>query len=116
MRRNRSYIFFREAGELAPDDGPIGGSGIPLIAGRSLAVDRSLWPYGLPFWLEGELPISLDRSEPLRRLMIAQDTGSAIVGPARGDFYFGSGAEAGTRAGLLRHRPRFVVLRPKPAP
>jgi membrane-bound lytic murein transglycosylase A len=116
MRRNRSYIFFREAGELAPDDGPIGGAGIPLIAGRSLAVDRSLWPYGLPFWLEGELPISLDRSEPLRRLMIAQDTGSAIVGPARGDFYFGSGAEAGTRAGLLRHRPRFVVLRPNPAP
>ena len=116
MRRNRSYIFFREAGELASEDGPIGGAGIPLTAGRSLAVDRSLWPYGLPFWLEGELPLSLDRAEPLRRLMIAQDTGSAILGPARGDFYFGSGAEAGTRAGLLRHRPRFVVLRPKPLP
>ncbi len=116
MRRNRSYIFFREAGELAPEDGPIGGAGVPLTAGRSLAVDRSLWPYGTPFWLEGELPLTLDRAEPLRRLMIAQDTGSAILGPARGDFYFGSGAEAGTRAGLLRHRPRFVVLRPKPLP
>jgi membrane-bound lytic murein transglycosylase A len=115
MQRNRSYIFFREATELAPEDGPIGGAGIPLTAGRSLAVDRTLWAYGLPFWLEGELPVSLDRTEPLRRLMIAQDTGSAILGPARGDFYFGSGAEAGTRAGLLRHRSRFVVLRPKPA-
>jgi membrane-bound lytic murein transglycosylase A len=114
MQRNRSYIFFREAKELAPEDGPIGGAGIPLTAGRSLAVDRTLWAYGLPFWLEGELPVTLDRAEPLRRLMIAQDTGSAILGPARGDFYFGSGEDAGTRAGLLRHRPRFVVLRPKP--
>ena len=116
MRMNRSYIFFREATELAPEDGPIGGAGVPLTPGRSLAVDRSLWAYGLPVWLEGELPLSLDRAEPLRRLMIAQDTGSAIVGPARGDFFFGSGAQAGTRAGLLRHPVRFVVLRPKAAP
>jgi membrane-bound lytic murein transglycosylase A len=113
MRMNRSYIFFREATELAPEDGPIGGAGVPLTPGRSLAVDRALWSYGLPVWLEGELPLSLDRTEPLGRLMIAQDTGSAIVGPARGDFFFGSGPEAGTRAGLLRHPVRFVVLRPK---
>ncbi len=111
MRRNRSYIFFREATELKEQDGPIGGAGIPLTAGRSLAVDRTLWAYGLPFWLDGELPVTLDRAEPLRRLMIAQDTGSAILGPARGDFYHGSGPEAGTRAGLLRHPTRFVVLR-----
>ena len=116
MRRNQSYIFFREAEELAPEDGPIGGAGIPLVPGRSLAVDRSLWAYGLPFWLEGRLPLTLDRSEPLRRLMIAQDTGSAIVGPARGDFFFGSGSEAGTRAGLLRHATRFVVLQPAETP
>ena len=116
MRQNQSYIFFREAEELAPEDGPIGGAGTPLVPGRSLAVDRSLWAYGLPFWLEGRMPLSLDRDEPLRRLMIAQDTGSAIVGPARGDFFVGSGPEAGTRAGLLRHRTRFVVLQPKPAP
>lgn len=116
MRRNQSYIFFREAGELAPEDGPIGGAGFPLVPGRSLAVDRSLWAYGLPFWLEGELPFSLERAEPLRRLMIAQDTGSAIVGPARGDFFFGSGEEAGVRAGLLRHATRFVVLQPKTEP
>lgn len=113
MRQNQSYIFFREADELAPEDGPIGGAGIPLVPGRSLAVDRSLWTYGLPFWLEGELPFTLEKAEPLRRLMIAQDTGSAIVGPARGDFFFGSGEEAGVRAGLLRHTTRFVVLRPK---
>lgn len=113
MRQNQSYIFFREADELAPEDGPIGGAGTPLVPGRSLAVDRSLWAYGLPFWLEGTLPFTLEKAEPLRRLMIAQDTGSAIVGPARGDFFFGSGAEAGTRAGLLRHATRFVVLRPK---
>ncbi len=114
MRQNQSYIFFREARELAPEDGPIGGAGTPLVPGRSLAVDRSLWAYGLPVWLDGELPLALDRTEPLRRLMIAQDTGSAIVGPARGDFFFGSGAEAGRRAGLLRHPVRFVVLQPKP--
>jgi membrane-bound lytic murein transglycosylase A len=116
MRQNHSYIFFREAAELAPDDGPIGGAGIPLVSGRSLAVDRSLWAYGLPFWLEGQLPLTLDKAEPLRRLMIAQDTGSAIVGPARGDFFFGSGPEAGTRAGLLRHATRFVVLQPNSQP
>ncbi|MGO4706563.1 murein transglycosylase A [Microvirga sp. 2MCAF38] len=116
MRRNQSYIFFREAAELAPEQGPIGGAGIPLTPGRSLAVDRNLWSYGLPFWLEGQLPFSLDQAEPLARLMIAQDTGSAILGPARGDFFFGSGHEAGTRAGLLRHTTRFVVLRPHPVP
>jgi membrane-bound lytic murein transglycosylase A len=114
MRQNQSYIFFREATELAPEDGPIGGAGHPLVPGRSLAVDRSLWAYGLPVWLEGQLPVTLETAEPLRRLMIAQDTGSAIVGPARGDFFFGSGQEAGRRAGLLRHPVRFVVLQPKP--
>jgi len=113
MQRNRSYIFFRIADELDPSDGPIGGAGVPLTPGRSLAVDRTLWSYGLPIWLQGELPVVEGRTEALRRLMIAQDTGSAIVGPARGDFFFGSGPAAGTRAGLLRHPVRFVVLRPK---
>lgn len=114
MRQNQSYIFFREASELAPEDGPIGGAGTSLVAGRSLAVDRSLWTYGLPVWLDGQLPVTHETAEPLRRLMIAQDTGSAIVGPARGDFFFGSGEEAGRRAGFLRHAVRFVVLQPKP--
>lgn len=113
MRRNRSYIFFRVAGELDPADGPVGGAGHPLTPGRSLAVDHTLWDYGLPVWLEGRLPLRDGGSEPLNRLMIAQDTGSAIVGPARADYFFGSGPEAGTRAGLLGRRVRFVVLRPR---
>jgi membrane-bound lytic murein transglycosylase A len=117
MRRNRSYVFFRIADELEEDQGPIGGAGIQLEPGRSLAVDRNLWSYGLPVWLEGELPLTGGGAEPLRRLMVAQDTGSAILGPARGDFFMGSGPVAGHRAGLLRHPVRFVVLLPKaPAP
>lgn len=115
MRANRSFVFFRLADELDPRDGPIGGAGLPLVPGRSLAVDRGLWPYGLPVWLEGRLPLASGGEEPLARLMTAHDTGSAIVGPARGDFFFGSGAEAGTRAGLLRHPVRFVVLLPRGA-
>lgn len=114
MRLNRSYIFFRLADELAPEDGPIGGAGVPLTAGRSLAVDRNLWSYGLPFWLEGEAPQPGGGGAPLARLTIAQDTGTAITGPARGDLFVGTGAAAGTRAGMLRHPSRFVVLLPKP--
>jgi membrane-bound lytic murein transglycosylase A len=114
MRLNRSFIFFRRADELDPRDGPVGGAGLPLTPERSLAVDRNLWSYGLPFWLEGELPRPDGTADALARLMIAQDTGSAILGPARGDYFFGSGAAAGTRAGMLRHRARFVVLLPKP--
>lgn len=116
MRRNRSFIFFRIADELDPADGPIGGAGVPLTPGRSLAVDRSLWSYGLPFWLDGVLPRPEGGSDPLRRLMIAQDTGSAILGPARGDFFTGSGSAAGTQAGLMRHPARFTVLWPRPTP
>ncbi|HSP25327.1 MAG TPA: MltA domain-containing protein, partial [Saliniramus sp.] len=114
MRRNRSYIFFTILDELGPDEGPIGGAGISLTPGRSLAVDRQLWRYGLPFWLDGDVPDVDGVERRLQRLMIAQDTGSAIVGPARGDFFTGTGAKAGTQAGLIRHRPRFVVLLPRP--
>lgn len=114
MRLNRSYVFFRLAEELGDTDGPFGAAGVPLNPGRSLAIDRNLWSYGLPVWLEGALPLAGGGSEPLARLVVAQDTGTAIVGPARGDLFFGSGAEAGTRAGLTRARIRFVVLLPKP--
>jgi len=115
MRANRSYIFFRLAPELDAKDGPIGGAGLPLTPGRSLAVDRTIWSYGLPVWLEGDVPAAQGGANPLPRLMIAQDTGSAITGPARGDFFVGSGPAAGTQAGLMRHPVRFVVLRPRPA-
>jgi membrane-bound lytic murein transglycosylase A len=115
MRMNRSYVFFRLADELSPEAGPIGGAGLPLTPWRSIAVDRSLWPYGLPVWIDTELPAAAG-TESFRKLTIAEDTGSAIVGPARADLYHGSGAEAGTRAGALRHAMRFIVLWPRSAP
>ena len=112
-RQNRSYIFFREV-QLSDKDEAVGAQGVPLTPGRSIAVDKSLHVYGTPFFIEGELPIDSEASKtPFRRLMIAQDTGSAIVGPARADLYFGAGAEAGKVSGRLRHTMRFVMLVPK---
>ena len=112
-RQNRSYIFFREV-QLSDKDEAVGAQGIPLTPGRSIAVDKSLHVYGTPFFIEGELPIESERSKtPFRRLMIAQDTGSAIVGPARADLYFGAGADAGKVAGRLKQNVRFVILVPK---
>ncbi|MGY2048229.1 murein transglycosylase A [Methylobacterium sp. JK268] len=115
IRRNAAYVFFRLE-EVAPGaPGPLGGGGVPLTPGRSLAVDAALWRYGLPFWLEGSLPGPDGAPAPLARLVIAQDTGSAILGPARGDLYLGTGEAAGRVAGLLRDPARFVVLLPNPA-
>ncbi|GJE56174.1 MULTISPECIES: murein transglycosylase A [Methylobacterium] len=112
MRTNAAYVFFKveEAADVAL--GPPGAAGIPLTPGRSLAVDSTLWRYGLPFWLDGRLS---PESETPGRLVVAQDTGSAIVGPARGDLYLGTGDAAGAAAGNLRHAIGFVVLLPKPA-
>jgi membrane-bound lytic murein transglycosylase A len=112
-RQNRSYTFFREV-QLSDKDEAVGAQGVPLTPGRSIAVDKSLHVYGTPFFIEGELPIESERSKtPFRRLMIAQDTGSAITGPARADLYFGAGADAGRISGRLRHNMRFVMLVPK---
>lgn len=112
-RQNRSYVFFRTV-ELGDNVEPVGAQGIPLTAGRSLAVDKALHSYGTPFFIEGQLPIEADNATvPFRRLMVAQDTGSAIVGPARGDIYFGAGTDAGRVAGRLRHPIRFVMLMPR---
>jgi membrane-bound lytic murein transglycosylase A len=111
-RQNRSYVFFREV-QLSDKDEPVGAQGVPLMPGRSIAVDKALHVYGTPFFIEGELPIESERSKtPFQRLMVAQDTGSAIVGPARADIYFGAGADAGRVAGRLRHGMRFVMLIP----
>src|SRR5882724_5957228 len=94
-RQNRSYVFFREV-SLSDKDEAVGAQGVPLTPGRSIAVDKALHVYGTPFFIGGELPIESELSKtPFRRLMIAQDTGSAIVGPARADLYFGAGAGAG---------------------
>ncbi len=112
-RQNRSYVFFREV-QLGDKEEAIGAQGIPLTPGRSIAVDKALHVYGTPFFIAGELPIESERSKtPFRRLMIAQDTGSAIVGPARADLYFGAGPEAGKVAGRLKSNMRFVMLVPK---
>jgi len=112
-RQNRSYVFFREVMNLSDKEEPSGAQGVPLTPGRSIAVDKALHVYGTPFFIEGELPIESEQSKtPFRRLMIAQDTGSAIVGPARADLYFGAGAEAGRISGRFRHNARFVILVP----
>jgi membrane-bound lytic murein transglycosylase A len=87
---------------------------VPLTPGRSIAVDQALHVYGTPFFIEGQLPIeSAQAKTPFHRLMIAQDTGSAITGPARADLYFGAGAEAGKVSGRLRHNMHFVMLVPR---
>jgi membrane-bound lytic murein transglycosylase A len=112
-RQNQSYVFFREV-PLSDKDEAVGAQGVPLTPGRSIAVDKALHVYGTPFFIEGALPIESEHSKtPFHQLMIAQDTGSAIVGPARADLYFGAGADAGKVSGRLRHNARFVILIPK---
>jgi membrane-bound lytic murein transglycosylase A len=112
-RQNRSVVFFRILG-LNDDTEAIGAQGIPLSAGRSIAVDKALHVYGTPFFIEADLPLASPRSQtPFRRIMIAQDTGSAIVGPARADLFFGAGDEAGQVAGRIRQAGRFAILLPR---
>lgn len=109
MAQNRSFIFFRETPVADPGLGPIAAAKVPLIAGRSLAVDRLQHTFHSPVWIETALPTG----ESFHRLMVAHDTGSAIIGPARGDIFFGSGDEAGVIAGAMRASGRFVVLMPR---
>lgn len=112
MHSNESYVFFRLEDDPHPEIGPTGAQGIPLSALRSIAVDRDVWPYGTPVWIGADLTTAGLGVGLTGRLMIAQDTGSAIVGPARGDLFIGSGARAGEIAGLIRHPARFVVFAP----
>jgi membrane-bound lytic murein transglycosylase A len=114
MARNGSYVFFRERPELDPAEGPIGAQGVPLTAGRSLAVDPRYIPLGAPVWLETSVPWP-EGEGPLRRLMVAQDSGGAIKGPVRGDVFWGTGARAEAIAGRMRGQGRYVVLLPKAA-
>lgn len=109
---NRSYVFFHVTG-LSNENEPAGAQGVPLVPGRSIAVDK-IHVYGTPFFIEASLPIeSAKPTTPFRRLMIAQDTGSAIVGPARADLYWGAGDDAARIAGRIRHPGRFVMLLPR---
>lgn len=112
-RENPTFTFFK-ALTLGGDAGAMGAQGVSLTAGRSLAVDRKLHTYGTPIFVEADLPLSAPgTAEPFRRLMIAQDTGSAIVGPARADLFFGAGDAAGAVAGRIRHSGKFTMLVPR---
>lgn len=108
MATNPSYVFFREVSE----DGPLGSEGVALTAARSLAVDRGHIALGTPVWLDAADP--LDPTRRVRRLMVAQDTGGAIRGVVRGDVFWGTGMEAGERAGRMRSSGRLWLLLPKP--
>jgi membrane-bound lytic murein transglycosylase A len=111
-RRNKSYVFFRETG-LSENEEPVGAQGVSLTSGRSLAVDRNLHVYGTPFFIQAELPIESEQpTTKFRRLMIAQDTGGAIIGPARADIYYGAGEEAGLISGRFKQPGQFVMLFP----
>ena len=111
LNQNPSYVFFRE---LPPADaGPIGALGVPLTAERSIAIDPRFVPLGAPVYLATTQPNS---SVPLERLMIAQDTGGAIRGPVRADFFWGTGPDAGLLAGRMRQQGRMWVLLPKGMP
>lgn len=111
-RENKSYVFFRET-DLGAHDEPPGAQGVALTPGRSIAVDRNLHTYGMPFFVDAELPIASEKPDTkFRRLMIAQDTGGAIIGPARADIYLGAGDEAARAAGRFKHFGRFVMLVP----
>lgn len=110
---NRSYIFFREAAVEDPALGPIAAAKVPLLPGRSLAVDRRIHTFGFPFFVHAPTLTHLDGGRPFARTMLALDTGSAIIGPARGDIFTGSGDAAGELAGTVRNAADFYILIPK---
>jgi membrane-bound lytic murein transglycosylase A len=112
MWENRSFIFFEKAPVKNACLGPVAAAKVPLEPGRSLAVDRRIHTFGTPvFVLAPGLP-DFDESRPFARLMIAQDTGTAIVGPVRGDLFAGCGSAAGDRAGSIKASARFIILAP----
>ncbi|MCR4265674.1 murein transglycosylase A [Nitratireductor sp. ZSWI3] len=110
--QNRSYIFFRETEIGDPQKGPVAAAKVQLEPGRSIAVDRLLHTFGTPFFINAPTLKAVD-SRPFRRLMIAQDTGSAIIGPARADLFVGTGDAAGDVAGVIRHPADFYALVPR---
>ena len=107
MTLNKSYVFFQEQ----KSEGPKGGEGVALTARRSLAVDHSIIPYGMPVWLQAEAP---DHTiDTINRLMVTQDTGGAIRGAVRGDFFWGYGTQAEYYAGKMKSQGRYWFLLPK---
>ncbi|WP_319497101.1 MltA domain-containing protein [uncultured Cohaesibacter sp.] len=120
LGENPSYIYFKavseghEAVEAGKDArfGPKAAAGVPLVPMRSIAVDRHIHTFGLPFWLETFLPDAGGEGKPFRQMVFAHDTGSAIKGAARGDLFVGTGPEAGALAGQLQQQTRFICLMP----
>lgn len=106
LNTNPSYVFFRKIGDLPADKGPIGAMGRSITAMRSVAIDPSFTPLGVPVWIEktGDIPI--------RSLMVAQDTGGAIKGAQRADIFYGTGAAAGDAAGTIKDGGRMILLLP----
>ncbi len=113
MWQNRSYIFFRELANEA--EGPMGAMSVALTPGRSLAVDTGYHTLGTPLYVSAPTLGHATKEGRFNRLMVAQDVGSAIKGPERGDIYFGSGDKAGKLAGVTKHEGNFFVLLPKSA-
>ncbi|WP_457581762.1 murein transglycosylase A [Ensifer canadensis] len=112
---NRSFIFFREADVEDERLGPVAAAKVSLEPGRSLAVDRLIHTFGVPFFISSDSLTRLDAGRPFRRLMLALDTGSAIVGPVRGDIFTGSGDRAGELAGAVRNEADFYIFIPRAA-
>jgi membrane-bound lytic murein transglycosylase A len=113
MWENESFVFFRELPAANPAEGPPGAQKVPLTPRRSLAIDRAYWAFGTPMWIEADVPSGPGGAlEPFRRLLIAQDTGTAIKGRVRGDVFWGAG-EAAAVAGPMKSPGRMVALLPK---
>ncbi len=113
LNANPSYVFFKEEKLIDPNKGPKGALGVPLTAQRSIAVDPQFVPLGVPVFLATTQPAS---DAPLRRLMLAQDTGGAIKNPVRADYFWGFGPEAGEKAGKMKQRGTMWILLPKSPP
>ena len=110
LNRNPSYVFFREMAPSSQGDGPQGALGVPLTPSRSIAVDPRSVPLGAPVFLDTTYP---NNPQPMRRLMFAQDTGGAIKGAVRADFFWGFGPDAGEQAGRMKQSGRMWVLLPQ---
>ena len=108
LNNNPSYVFFRELPAGLP--GPLGALGVPILAERAVAVDPKFVPLGAPVFVSTTEPNS---AKPLKRLMMAQDTGGAIKGGVRADYYWGSGPEAGAKAGAMKQEGKIWVFLPK---
>jgi membrane-bound lytic murein transglycosylase A len=110
LHRNPRYVFFKEQKGADENTGPVGALGVPLTAGRSIAVDPAFVPLGVPVWLDTTRPAT---NAPLRRLVAAQDKGGAIKGRARVDLFWGAGDEAEAMAGPMRQQGTYWVIVPR---